>query len=64
MDARMNSPMKKSMKAAVMVAVGMIIRGKYTLLTKPVFVMRLLEASDNPVAKNVQGNIPANTMSA
>ena len=44
--------MKKSMKAAVMVAVGMIIRGKYTLVIKPVFAMkRLLEASRQSCSK-------------
>ncbi len=54
---------RKSANATTTVAVGTISRGKYTLLIRLALPIRLLDASLRPVEKNVQGSIPANTIS-
>src|SRR6516165_12097476 len=53
---------RKSTNATTTVAVGTISRGKYTLLIKLALLIRLLEASLNPVEKKVHGKIPARTI--
>src|SRR6185312_10815959 len=62
--SKMQKLMRKSTNATTTVAIGTIIRGKYTLLMSFSLYIRLLEASLNPVEKNVHGRTPANTMSA
>src|SRR5204863_7584275 len=54
---------KKSTKATTTLAIGIINRGKYTLLIRFEFAMRLLDASVMPLANNAQGSIPAKTIS-
>src|SRR5262249_22853395 len=58
---RMEKLMRKSTSATTTVAVGTISRGKYTLLIKLALLIKLLEASLNPVEKKVHGKIPART---
>src|SRR5262249_12962876 len=60
---RIRKEIRKSTKATTTDAVGTISRGKYTLLIKFAFPIRLLEASVRPLAKKLQGSIPANTIS-
>jgi hypothetical protein len=53
---------RKSTNATTTVAVGTIGLGKYTLLISFALLIRLLEASLNPVEKNVHGIMPAKTI--
>ena len=53
---------RKSTNATAMVAAGTTSLGKYTLLIRLALVIRLFEASVNPVEKKVQGSIPQKTM--
>src|SRR6516165_8106028 len=53
---------RKSTNATTTVAVGTISLGKYTLLIRFALLIRLLEASLNPVEKNVHGSMPAKTI--
>jgi hypothetical protein len=62
-QSRIAKLIRKSTNATTTVAVGTISRGKYTLLIRLALLIRLLEASPNPVAKNVHGSMPANTIS-
>src|SRR5262245_1588468 len=55
---------RKSTKAVITAAIGTISRGKYTLLMRLALPMRLFEASATAVAEKLQGNMPANTISA
>ena len=64
MPRRMKKPIMRSTKATITVAVGTIRRGKYTLLMRLEFPMRLFPDSENAVEKNCHGNSPANTISA
>jgi hypothetical protein len=59
----MEKVIRKSTNATTIVAVGTMSRGKYTLLIKFALPIKLFDASLNPVEKNVQGSIPANTIS-
>src|SRR5215467_8034979 len=59
---RIENVIRKSTKATTTVAVGTISRGKYTLVIRLALLIRLLEASLNPVAKNVHGSMPAKTI--
>src|SRR4029077_6095003 len=61
--SRIEKEIRKSTKAATTVAVGTISLGKYTLLIRFALLIRLLEASLNPVEKNVHGSMPAKTIS-
>src|SRR5437588_10488622 len=54
---------KKSTNATTIVEAGTISRGKYTLLIRFAFPIRLFDASARPLEKNVHGNIPAKTIS-
>jgi hypothetical protein len=49
-------------RSTTTVAVGTISLGKYTLLIRLALLTMLLDASPNPVEKNVHGNMPANTI--
>src|SRR5262245_61887950 len=63
MPTKMTNVIRKSTKETTSVAVGTINLGKYTLLSKFALAIKLLDASPRPVEKNVQGSIPANTIS-
>src|SRR5262249_32287258 len=56
--------MVKSTKAAPTAAMGMIRRGKYTLLIRLALPTMLLEASESALEKKVHGSRPAKTMIA
>src|SRR5216683_8114745 len=62
--SRMTKLIRKSTNDTMIIAVGTISRGKNTLLMRLALLIRLLDASAKPVAKNDQGSIPAKTMSA
>src|SRR5205814_823399 len=55
---RITNEIAKSTSATTTVAVGTIRRGKYTLLIRFAFPIRLLDASVSPVEKNIHGSIP------
>src|SRR6476660_8635203 len=63
MPTRMRKAIRKSTKETTSVAVGTINLGKYTLLSKFALAIKLFDASLRPDEKNVQGSIPANTIS-
>ena len=58
----MNKHIIKSMKETRIVADGRIILGKYTLFTKSILPIKLLDASLSPVEKSNHGSIPAKTI--
>ncbi len=54
----------KSTKLVITELAGMIMRGKYTLLIRFEFPIKLLLASLKALLKNCQGNMPAKTIRA
>jgi hypothetical protein len=53
---------RKSTKQVRIELAGIIILGKYTLVIKEVFPIKLEEASFIELLKNCHGNIPVNTI--
>src|SRR6266851_1873023 len=62
--SRMTKLIRKSTNETMIMAVGTISRGKNTLLIRLALLIKLLDASAKPVAKNVQGSMPAKTINA